>query len=100
VTVTLFNHGALVSICLLSAPGKWSDTEVGSITFSLDTLPSNKQLDSWHALTGEGASGSMRIKINKIDEVILPAKEYSSLLTLLTNADLAVPSIIFEANRV
>ena len=73
---------------------------MGAVTFALESLPSNKQQDSWHALVGENASGSLRIKITRVDETILPAKDYAGVAALLLNPDLAVPNLIFEANRV
>ena len=63
-------------------------------------MPANKQVDSWHTLTGAGCSGSVRVKATRVEESILPLKEYQALAQLLMNPDLAVANLLFEANRV
>ena len=73
------------------------DAKIGEVAVKLASLPANTQVDQWMNLTGVG---SVRIKITRIEETILPFKEYMGLAQLLTHSDLAVATLLFEANRV
>ena len=84
----------------MTPEGKRADNKVGGITLPVASLPSNKLLDQWYNLTGDGAVGSIRIKITKTEETILPVEDYRSLTQLVMTPDLAIPNILFEANRV
>jgi hypothetical protein len=48
-------------------------------------------------LSGEG---SVRLKVVKVDEVVLPADHYQSLLSLIMHSSYEVPVFLFDLDRV
>ena len=85
VTLELFNHGLM------------RDAKLGEVVVALSSLPANTSIDNWMNLAG---AGSVRVKITRIEESVLPLKEYQSFAQLIMHNDLEVASLLLEANRV
>ncbi|KAG5672339.1 hypothetical protein PVAND_002472 [Polypedilum vanderplanki] len=77
---------ATLNMTLVSRAKRNKDSDVAELTIDLSSLKNGAETENWYDLTGItpiGEWGSLRLRIRYMDDLVMPAEEYSPLQELL-----------------
>ncbi|KAF7518671.1 hypothetical protein G7054_g13386 [Neopestalotiopsis clavispora] len=94
-----FSHQLQASLGLPKTGGNLTEVMCGAVDIPLDKLERGKDHDQWHSIRDEKNEhiGSMFVKINMEEFVVLAADDYKALSDLLHKFSLGIPSQIAAA---
>lgn len=77
---------ATLNLTLVSRAKRNKDSDVAELTIDLSTLKNGAETENWYDLNGItpiASWGSLRLRIRYMDDLVMPAEEYSPLQELL-----------------
>jgi Ras GTPase-activating protein 1 len=80
------NDIATLNMTLVSRAKRNKDSDVAELTIDLSSLKNGAETENWYELIGItpiGEWGSLRLRIRYLDDLVMPAEEYSPLQELL-----------------
>lgn len=89
------------SISLFNKGKHSKDTEIAEFIVELNTLNSGDEIEEWFNLNnisipGNGISGSVRLRIRFVNELVMPIEKYQWFKKLIMDDDLEVISLLEE----